>query len=540
MKHTVLSLAVTAAIGAMGSAHAFDPEDPATPADYDFAIAGATAPTMTIREVIISNLCEPAAGPIDVYISGGSTKHYNVACQARGERVLFRKNDGGSGAGTTPVDDVTTANRTFLNVGKADCAAGVGKSANGVNYTEYASCGTGTAATLIDLQPDFGASDIEPTAFKGQLQPAEGPFKNVSNMEITSVAGLAFGFNVTLKMYRALQSVQFPSGSDCNPVPNGGDDLTKPDPANPHLRIAGANNIKDAYEAPATDSGVPVAAGSSSRRHTLGDTEQCLPNLAREEVRSLLARDITTANQLWVGPNAADTLFAKAPAQFKPVSANLFMCRRTSGSGTHAVTAIHFLGTECGVGGRVMPAGCNGPALCGTVVQNEASSGVRDCLANAETANVWGYGYNSLESNASLDIAYRFVKIDHVAPTLGNLLAGDLFHFGEVTLQRRGNAAGTADLVNVPNGFETDAIALWNTLKTEMQTPANAAVLNGSAIFKHAFGQSGWAARGTTGIFPPNLNAPVNPLTHVKPAALGGQQDTCFGPYTPNGSAIKP
>jgi len=218
------------------------------------------------------------------------------------------------------------------------------------------------------------------------------------------------------------------------------------------------------------------------------------------------------------------------------------VCRRTSGSGTHAITAIHFLRTGCGEGPRspseamTSQGALPGPNNFGSqrVVGNVGSSDMDSCLTNVNnssngvTGSRWGVGYNSLERNASLAQAFRFVKIDGQVPTLSNFLNSNYFHIGETTFQKR----GTPGFVGAPSN-EADADAIWTFLQTEFKTPASVGtVLNTNAIFYHPFGDSGWAARGSNP-YPVNLAAPISPLEHTQ----GGAQNSCYGPITPDGAS---
>ncbi|MGD9601560.1 MAG: hypothetical protein AB7O21_14035 [Gammaproteobacteria bacterium] len=520
MKFPHLSAAI-AALLASTAAPAFDPSVSAP--DFEVVIAGASAPGTALRSLLIRDLCD--AGPaIDVFVHGGTARHFNVACVIGGRPVLLRKNEGGSSAGVRGVD--TKSTQPFLNAGAASCNAPVARSVGGRAFNEYSGCGA-TAATLTNLVPDFGLSDVEPTALTGPLAPTGQSFQNVSGLTIQNIASLLFGFVVTTDLYRALQAAQFAPANACNPDPATGTDVTRPDPANPVARIAGANGIKDAYEAPATDSGIAQTPTSVSARHTLGDTERCMPILSRDELRSLLARDITSGNNLWVGPNAGDTLTARSAGKdYGSASGAINLCRRNAGSGTHAVTAMHFLSTNCGKGEFLVPnAVCSGATVC-PVNSNDSASGMEACLGGHNTANAWAVGYQSVEKNADLAQPYRFVKIDGASPTLNNLLSGNYGHFGELTAVRRGN---TSDLVNVPNPADhATANGIWSTIVTRLTTAANVGTLDALDFTKQPFGPSGFAARGSPP-FPPDPTAPVNPLTHTRPGT--SVQNTCTGPF---------
>lgn len=510
------------------ASQAFDPGS--VSAAYQVVIAGSSSSSTALRHVLIRDVCD-AGQPVDVLIHGGPTQHFNVACRVGGQNVLFRKNEGGSGAGVVAVDGKSLL--PFLNVGFAGCTVTASKQAGTKSYTEYSNCGT-SAAALANFVPDFAISDAEPTAFTGSLAPTGTGFLNVSPVTTQPIAALGLGFVATTDLYRALQAVRFPSNSDCNPDPIGGTDATRPDPANPHLRIAGANGIRDSYETRETDSGVANnTATAPAARHIRGDTQKCMPILSRDEVRSLLARDITSGNNVWAGPNAADTLTSRtAGKDYAGAGGLINLCRRNGGSGIHAVTSMHFLSTNCGLGSVVMPAGtCSNGALC-TVNSSESASGVEACLNTHATSNVWAVGYQSTEKNADLKSNYRFLKIDGVAPTLAHTLDGNLGNFAELVAVRRSNVN---DLVNVTNAsFIGAANGAWTSIVSQLSTATNVGNVDALPFVKQPFGAAGYAARGTP-TFPPNAAAPINPLSHVRPGT--SVQNTCAGPYaTPIGS----
>jgi hypothetical protein len=258
-----------------------------------------------------------------------------------------------------------------------------------------------------------------------------------------------------------------------------------------------------------------------------------MPILSRDEVRSLLARDLTSGSRIWAGPNATDTLASRAVGKDYAGAGNgtINLCRRNNGSGIHAVTSMHFLSTNCGAGSVVMPAGtCSNGSLC-AVNSSESASGVDACLHTHNASNVWAVGYQSTEKNADLRSNYRFIKIDGVAPTLAHTIDGNYGHFAELVAVRRSN---TSDLVNVPDpSFVSAANGAWTAVVAQLSTATNIGNIDALPFVKQPFGAAGYAARGTP-IFPPSAMSPINPLSHVRPGTSA--QNTCAGPYaTPVG-----
>ncbi len=546
MKRKAISIAVASACIASGSAMAFDPD--VTSPDYEVVMAGATAPTNTLRDVIVDNVCDSS---IDYY-QHKSNKHWNIACVVDGDNVLFRKNDGGSGTGTSPVDNASTTVE-FFDGGQSvvDCSSSAASTGN-TAYTAWKDCGNSAGAGgegLTTLVADIGVSDVEPGAFTGALAPLSDPldintnvdFVNESSMDVRTLAGLGFGVVVTEQLYRALQNDQFKSGHPLY------------DLCNPTRTIAAGGS----YDAAASDA---VPAGGS---HTNGDTEMCLPNMASHTIRSIFRGDLNLWTEMVTdtdGDGSAgepgESLFVQeftGANPWKTTNVNAKVCRRVQGSGTHARTAITFLRTNCGSGSITM-----GNPTCNTKVDGadcnngfegaQGSGEMTDCLNAASGNDKWAVGYHSVEKNAELSHPFRFVKVDGFAPTIENMVSGNYANFGEVTMQKRVTQTGAAalagvDFVHAPSNA-TEVNTIFETMVTAMSGPAAAEALNTSSKFYHPFGNAGWAARPNPPSvvpFPQTLvggiyEDPVNPLTHVNPAT--GVQNTCFGPYAPAGSQV--
>lgn len=522
--------AAIAAVCATGTVQAYDPGTLST--DYRVVISGATATTVTLRDVILRDVC---TGSRDVYRYPASTNRYTIACTtAGGKRVMFMKNDGGSGVGVSPVDEKIPV--SMLNTpSNTACGAGTASTSGfGTGYTDH-NCGSTNASLLSNRVPDFGLSDIEPSKFVGELAPAEGSFKNVSNMRITPTAGLAFGVLANLNLYRALQVAQFPDSSSCSPVVAAGKADTN------------GNRIADVYEAAATNS---TGTAPHTNTHTLGDTEACMPSLSTAQVRSLLMSStlgVTSWDELKAKGSDLVALNTGKNYPWEPADATKVLCRRTTGSGTHALTAIKFLQTQCGTGAtsgsQLMASGSNfatdcGNSVCDATLENTGSGGLVQCMTQTNTEGFWGIGYASLESNANLAGNSRFVKIDGVAPTLKNMVAGTYPIFGEVTAQsRQQDSSADYDLNNVPVAERANAKSNWATIVAELSSAANVQALNASNTFRHPFGDSGFLARGVPTSFSYLATSPIATQTHSDPNN-GNQQNTCYGPVSVDGVSI--
>ena len=524
-KFTRIAAAV-AAVCAAGAAQAYNPATTTT--DYRVVISGATATTVTLRDVILRDVC---ASNRDLYRFPASTTRYTIACTTTaGKNVMFMKNDGGSGTGVSPVDEKIAVSMLDAPSNAACGAGSVVTSPFGTSYTDH-NCGSTNSALLANRIPDFGLSDIEPNKFAGALSPSEGPFRNKSNMKVSSTAGLAFGVTVSANLYKALQVAQFDDSNACSPVPTVD---------------TNGNGIKDAYEAAATDS---TGSGSQIANHKKGDTEACMPSLSTAQIRSLLM-DSNLGVTSWdeFKAKGQDLVTLNSAYAWAPVDGTKILCRRTAGSGTHAVTSIKFLQTQCGggttSGSQLMASGSNfatdcANEICDATLENTGSSGLVACVNKASNDGFWAVGYSSLESNSNLNSAMRFVKVDGNAPTLKNMVAGRYPIFGEVTAQSR-QQDNSADytLANVPVAERANAKNNWATIVSELSSAANVVTLNASNTFRHPFGDSGFLARGIPTSYTYDPASPIATQTHANPNA-GGVQNTCFGPISVEGVSVQ-
>jgi hypothetical protein len=529
-KFTKIATAVAALCGAV-SAQAYDPGVLST--DYRVVISGATAPTTTVRDIILRDIC---GADKDFYNYPAGTVRYTIACTTTaGKRVQFMKNDGGSGTGVAPVDQGIPVSVLEL---PSNTACGVGSTASAFGGVGPAfishNCGSTNGGLLANRTPDFGISDIEPSKFVQALAPTEGSFINAGNMKVSATSGLAFGILVSKNLYQALQKAQFADTNNCSPVVGTGGVDTTP-----------ANGIEDAYEAQATNA-VGTLSAAALANHRFGDTEACMPTLSTATVRSLLLLG-TDGIENWTELKAkgTDLVALNSTEVWGTADPTKYLCRRTTGSGTHAVTAIKFLQTQCGAGSSsgssIMPNGtlftsteC-GSSVCDTVMEGVGSGNLLTCVDTVNDSGVWGVGYASLESNATLAADARFVKIDGAAPTLANMVAGKYPIFGEITAQSRqqdNSAFYTPANVPAVGTNLADAKANWATIVAELTSKANVIQQNASGTFRHPFGNSGFLARGTPTVFKynPATPDPVATQTHVNPA--GGVQNTCFGPVS--------
>ncbi|BCO30049.1 hypothetical protein TspCOW1_01520 [Thiohalobacter sp. COW1] len=448
-------------------------------------IGGATAPQNFLREDLTIRVCDPS-DPIQVFVDeveslpsetpGGGIlnqgDHVVVRCTVKGSfpapmggaDLAVYKYNGGSSTGVAPVavpDGASPGNKIYLDASVAGCDAVTNSQGDNAwpigltgNSYELYEC---TDPSLIKNQdPDAGISDIEPAPFVGPLALSAGTeplgvpqrptqeFEDKGNLDIKPGPGLLFGTAVTLPMYDDLVESQANAGmlpADC-----------------------------------------AVTQGSTRAER---DAVRCMPSLPSAFIKSVFLGQVTSwADAAPYGLSLNPTSFNGGVNQGN----NVHLCKRTNGSGTHAQFSINFLGTNCRANSNLSMVEQNdgvsfaGIGLVG-MYANSGSSDMDDCLNALGTGNgfdgdfaglpqtdaanfgtgdssvvpgkdldptagvvqtasgahplgitydnggvpftAYGMGYNSLEKNTKLNLAYRFVKVDGVAPTLENAISGE-------------------------------------------------------------------------------------------------------------------
>jgi ABC-type phosphate transport system substrate-binding protein len=558
MKRTIIFTAVAiACCGVTGQAVAYAPTSPLD-ADYNVYFAGATASNLTLRQTIIEQVCDPAAGDIDEFNDGPATNpnDWAVACTVTSTsvpgvtvtpaRMIFHKtNRGGSGTGVGPVESQAALRYAVISTGGTtpNCATPTAQvSPDGTPFERWA-CGLQQEARV----PDGGTSDIEPNKFfgintpvadtNGDGVPEAVPFLNLGNLEVFSLAHLAFGIPVTKELRDALQATQFPVTSACH----------------------------------------PANAGYTTGFAGTAESEACMPSLTEEHVRAIMSGRIATWNQLLVEQRDAVTglplvpasvagLYTEATTRYgRPLQtdSNVQICRRVEGSGTQAQFNAIFMGWPCdrdtdGSLDIVLPATSSNPFGGPKVVLNSGSGDVRRCLNdyNNGTATMttpvkpdtaatrrWAIGVQSLENNANLADAYRFIKINGTAPTLKNMHNGQYEDWAAQSMQWRTNSdtyvwGAPRQLENNNQGSTAkgaDIKRIFNFLRDSWITVTSVVSLN--VNYNHSFGQSGWLIEGRSTLRPDNIlnvNRPV--ATYTRSPA--GAPNHCQAPVKPAGTTV--
>ncbi len=600
-KQLVSVLGTAAAMLATGQASAGN-----LGAANEIFIGGATAIQRTFHLDIVTRFCDDTGStPIRVFteaiddLPGGGVPTATtpalgvedqvvVFCQFKstfgnnldGATVAVHKFNGGSATGVTPVSepgagavstreylDPIIPNDEFIPAGTepTTCArelSGLAPS-NSASYpagtpddfwtsidgTEFLlyECPTSLIAEQI---PDGGISDVEPKIFRGSLASKFGvelpgvvqadpiDFVDRSNLQVKAGAGIVFGVAGTLQLFDALADAQFADGE------------------------------------------LPNCAGLGTR--ALRDSNECRPSLPRSIVSSIYTGEMDRWSDRAIYGNVLSTAGVTEGDRVN-------VCRRTSGSGTHAQTAVHFLNTNCADSTPAFVTFNNDPLIFlpgPAVYENAGSSDMDDCIDSLSDGSgfdgdwdvpnfpagpptvqpddggdssiippgrtAFAIGYNSLERNVALSRDYRFFAIDRVNPTLEDAFNGDYEDIYYLSYQNRlatvaGGTDGDADIdVGEPDpalgdirttavtqallDVQEDFFAIWNS-----PTAAAVQVVNDGLIVD----PDGIPANGDEwqgGFLQPSFTAPTVfsagptgtvPLTGYGRETAGGAADSC-------------
>ncbi|CAL1241102.1 hypothetical protein [Candidatus Methylocalor cossyra] len=483
---------IFAAIAALhcGSALALPPTE--TP-DIEIYMAGSTGQDFNL-ELLFDDLC--VAGTLDTYYDGptgsAGTQHRAYFCNldtskvsglsTTTPKVLLHKTSvsggkGGSGLGVNPV--MLKQPLDAMSIKNNNCQ-------QPVNGEKFWRCRITNPGDIIQQVPDAGISDVNPEMFTGPNTPqGVAPVdaaKVAKLLEVHSGGALVFNTPVTLKLRNALQAAQLFSGdlpADC----------------------------------------------------TVGnETARCMPSLNRELLASIFTGQIGSWDKVKaVKADGSSKALTDFGAQGEITDTKIYICRRTNGSGTQAITNAKILNAPC-TPGAVNPLETSND-LTGPVVKLNAGAGdVDKCLtdfdsgANASKQNpngvkAWAIGIQSTEKNKNETLAYRFIKIDGVAPTLEEAAAGRYYDVGELTYQWLKVGGPTGDKLKILQRIATDA-----------GKPSVLAVNNKD--FVHLFGQGGYLAASTSGFSASDTGAfdPNNPVTPYSHAPNGLSLDNCRVP----------
>ncbi|QSA97268.1 hypothetical protein [Methylococcus sp. EFPC2] len=505
--NSILSASVLAVLSA-GAHAAYDPSS--TAFDLIVRVSGASAVDNALFDRVDLDLCQANANKSYVLQSGNSTaslgNYWGIACDATaasgvtGKVLFLKRSAGGSGVGVAPVNNSTP----IQFVDRASCTDA---DANGV-YT----CPTLTVGDV----PNGGVSDVAPVAFEAAINGGNGA-NLTGNLTAKEFAAQVFGIVVNTSFRNALQAAQFGSAHAC--------------------------------------------VGS--------ETEACMPSLSKQEINSIFSAGTTLTS--WgsfrvnrdglAGTNGESLTASPSTAAYRtaPFDTKLHICRRVVGSGTQAQFNANFLDNPSKGGSALTPYSQGDTNfLTGPIVWNGSGSGdVETCLeaydsgttktitsatgstqinpASGETGptKAWAIGIQGTEKNNTLAKAYRFIKIDGVAPTLQNVWNGKYFDFAESSFQvRTGDTSGEATFVKNAFNLTAASIAKLNLGTDLAYTPG------GTGAGEHQWGVGGYLLPSTiTGASPDGakfvLTNPVTNYTRFNNYAASPVANPTFKSRTP-------
>ena len=247
------------------------------------------------------------------------------------------------------------------------------------------------------------------------------------------------------------------------------------------------------------------------------ETEANMPTLTTAQIASIFAGTITSWSQLYdrhgnpsylspdlpVRPPERRDLSGARPGAYQPESDGgqiVYICRRTSNSGTQAAVETQYLKRRCledaphfvtaDDGSDVSDGGdadllVRKPDPAGRVFAGGNTSAVRACLDAHDEFNRWAIGMFSTENvGDNLRNEFRFVRVDGYAPTLVNAHRGLWSHVSEPTLQWR-----NASRVWLASSHEGRVLMF---LRRNIGKPRVLSALNESA--QHPWGRGGYLA----------------------------------------------
>jgi hypothetical protein len=267
--------------------------------------------------------------------------------------------------------------------------------------------------------------------------------------------------------------------------------------------------------------GVPVTlALYTALQEAQGLTSSDVPSLSRTQVRGLLSGALFDWNQ--ITDASGDGLAESSLVTTAPANTSIYVCRRVASSGTQATAEAYWFSQRCIAGGTTFVEPNDGStaldttwvtanAANGTVNAGPSSGNVRSCLANYNSANVWGLGVLSNEVTSGQMVGFRMIAIDGVAPTLANHANGLYDYYSEsvTTTIAQGNP-GFIDTSGTSTDLRGRLIA---HIQTNISEPVTLAQINAPFVGRP------WGNGGSMAI--PNG---VSAIPNASPASDGDMQ----------------
>ena len=441
--------------------------------------------------------------------SYANTKLQNV----KNHLLIFKRSKNGSDYGVAPI--ASNSAIAFLDRKSPSCS--VTTPAVAGTTIGVITCGS----TTVNQVPDLGISDVDPHQFissnvsTGLLAIQS---TDLAKLNIQSTSVVVFGEVVTLNLYKALQAAQLAIGEI---------------PATTIATIAYVNGGK------VVNVGDTVACIVGDRIN-----EGCMPNLSSAQIANIHTGLVFDWNLIQVGSTGLglyDWTIAHAP-DYAPAVSSVHIVRRENGSGAQAQHGIIFLNYPCDLSASTAT-----PAVIdigqsenieGYVVHEMPSAGaVNNALNSLDTgvANVvfiagtnasastwaggrrWAVGLNSLENKGS---NFEFVRIDGVAPTLANVVAGKYRDWVENTLQYNIN--------HYSNDILFDTRSVIDSIISLATKPEVVSVLNSN--FTHGFGNGAYLTLPSKVIRKNNVYDSAYPVGNYSRTPNGTSVDSCRTP----------
>ena len=538
-RHPWLSAAIWTgiALSPVTDAHAWDIRT-AKP-EIVIHMAGSTLADGFLHDVLRDTLCDSDtvwinASPLAAADSatGIASTYWGAACSLKtgavpsikgNPRLLFLKNGMDSSWGVYPLVQTvkgatagsyaTQKPADFPDIGKCE----PGTASSGWNWN----CG-GNQKALIDA----GLSQIEPAMYLGANRPDDKSVTDITPaqlalLSVTPFAAGLYGVTVNLNFRNALQEIQF-----------GG-------PGN------GCVNQ---------------------------ESLACMPSLSRSQIIAVLTGQIQSWDQWHVQSGGMDKSMTDesltsaayrtgSDSRLSGFDRKVYICSRQKGAGTLAVFNAMLLNSPCSSNGGLRMSGGN--AVTGPVVTVNTATEFEQCMTELDTGvlasgskftfpsatRAWAIGMQGTEKNATRKKAYRFIRIDNIAPIQSNVWNGSYPLWAEFTLQWRTKMKGAtaASFMKTPNpGANAVASSTLNSgsNKLAILTVMARAAGNAGAIARfnagkahHGFGDAGYMALAgafsDTPLADTSSYRPENPVLgyrHQNPVT--SQLNTC-SPATP-------
>ncbi len=467
-------IVVAAGVAFVATAALADPQGPfVAPSAYtsgttDIYLAGSSAVDLALTK-FIANTC--AANTLDTYrTDAGGKTYYLWTCTA------------GSGF---PLTSGNTKIAIHKNTNSSsDGTNGVANGAAALKYLQ-----------VSDLNSNAAQCNVAPTVVPAT---ATIPQYNLFNCGTSAgAAGVGTASVVARFGFSDSEPAQFASSLT---IPG---QLTSVYPLTIIFGVPVSKNVRDALQ---------VAQGLNAT-----EAEADMPSLTSAQISSIFSNKFKTWADLGLTINGSDN--------------NIYVVRRSNGSGTTRAFDVTFMGDFCTPGAAALEGGSTLPTLtvnqCVSgspttspkVLQAGTSDDMAACVASYNTSGVGSIGYLSTDYLPGSTDGYRWIKVDGYSPKQLNVVDGKWKAWSEESLNyNTATPLAGDDLVfyNALKGFSASATLLSEVSKNLPQTTSG--LWTGGILGAVANARTGWGlAPGASRTLPRNetsvLAYPANPAT---------------------------